>query len=220
MTAAISCWIPNIPTSPIVLVLSAAVAFVLDRTPIGVTLRAFGASPVAMSRAGWSAPKYATLRYFIAGVFGLLAGLSLTAINTASDCNSGGSYTLLSAVTSGLSLGTLSGIAISSSFLVLAALGRMAVVTTGGGDIDLSIASVTTSGACIALIVIGGHDSRRFLGVAVTFGLGLSRFPSRPGRVTARRRKFAGIRRRMKQRLVRDARRRPPLTRGPRSALN
>ena len=49
-----------------------------------------------MSRAGWSAAKYAALRYLVAGVFGLLAGLSLTAINTASDYNSGGSYTLLS----------------------------------------------------------------------------------------------------------------------------
>ena len=70
LTAAISWSIPNIPTSLIVLVLIAAVAFVLDRTPFGVTLRAFGANPVAMSRAGWSAPKYATLRYFIAGAFG------------------------------------------------------------------------------------------------------------------------------------------------------
>jgi ribose transport system permease protein len=35
-----------------------------------------------------------------------------------------------------LRFGSLSGVAISSSFLVLVALGQMAVVTTGGGNID------------------------------------------------------------------------------------
>jgi ribose transport system permease protein len=49
----------------------------------------------------------------------------------------------------------------------------MAVVTTGDGNIDLSISSVMTLSAYVALIVIGGHDSRLFLGVVVTFGLGL-----------------------------------------------
>ena len=79
-------------------------------------------------------------------------------------------WALLSAVTSQLSLSSLSGVAISSSFLVLVALGQMAVVTTGDGNIDLSISSVMTLSAYIALIVIGGHDSRLFLGVVVTFG--------------------------------------------------
>jgi ribose transport system permease protein len=82
-------------------------------------------------------------------------------------------WALLSAVTNQLSFSSLSGVAISSSFLVLAALGQMAVVTTGGGNIDLSIASVITLSAYVALIVIGGHDSRLFLGVVVTLGLGM-----------------------------------------------
>ena len=74
----------------------AAAAYLLNATPLGVALRAFGNNPAAMARAGWSAPKYAALRYFIAGVFAALAGLSLTAINTASDYNAGSGYTLLS----------------------------------------------------------------------------------------------------------------------------
>ena len=82
-------------------------------------------------------------------------------------------WALLSAATSQLSLSSLSGVAISSSFLALVALGQMAVVTTGGGNIDLSIASVMTLSAYVALIVIGGHDSRLALGVAATLGLGL-----------------------------------------------
>jgi ribose transport system permease protein len=82
-------------------------------------------------------------------------------------------WALLSVATSQLSLSSLSGVAISSSFLVLVALGQMAVVTTGGGNIDLSIASVMTLSAYVALIVIGGHDSRLAIGVAATLGLGL-----------------------------------------------
>ena len=50
-------------------------------------------------------------------------------------------------LTNHLSLSSLSGVAISSSFLALVALGQMAVVTTGGGNIDLSIASVMTLSA-------------------------------------------------------------------------
>ena len=82
-------------------------------------------------------------------------------------------WALLSFVTSQFSLSSLSGVAISSSFLVLVALGQMAVVTTGGGNIDLSIASVMTLSAYVALIVIGGDDGRLFLGVSATLALGL-----------------------------------------------
>jgi ribose transport system permease protein len=82
-------------------------------------------------------------------------------------------WALLSAITSQLSFSSLSGVAISSSFLVLVALGQMAVVSTGGGNIDLSIASVMTLSAYVALIVIGGHDSRVLPGVGATLALGL-----------------------------------------------
>src|ERR1700728_3866392 len=82
-------------------------------------------------------------------------------------------WAILSIVTSQFSLSSLEGVAISSSFLALVALGQMSVVTTGGGNIDLSIASVMTLSAYIALIVVGGHDNRLFLGVVATLGLGL-----------------------------------------------
>jgi len=81
---------------------------------------------------------------------------------------------LLSAASSQLSLSSLSGVAVSSSFLVLVALGQMAVVTTGGGNIDLSIASVMTLSAYVALIVVGGHDSRVVFGIVATLALGLA----------------------------------------------
>ncbi len=46
---------------------------------------------------------------------------------------------ILSLITDRVSLHSLSGVATSASFLVLAALGQMFVVTTGRGNIDLSL---------------------------------------------------------------------------------
>ena len=82
-------------------------------------------------------------------------------------------WTILSAVTAQFTLSSLSGVAVTSAFLALVALGQMAVVTTGGGNIDLSIASVMTLSAFNALIVVGGHDSRIGLGIVTTLALGL-----------------------------------------------
>jgi ribose transport system permease protein len=82
-------------------------------------------------------------------------------------------WAILSAVTSRFTLSSLSGVAVTGSFLTLVALGQMAVVTTGGGNIDLSIASVMTLSAYVALIVIDRHDGRIALGLAATLALGL-----------------------------------------------
>jgi ribose transport system permease protein len=79
----------------------------------------------------------------------------------------------LSLVTSSFSVSSLSGVAVSSSFLAFCALGQMAVVTTGRGNIDLSIASVMTLSAYLALIVMGGSDARLAAGLATTLALGL-----------------------------------------------
>ncbi|MEM5318416.1 ATP-binding cassette domain-containing protein [Paraburkholderia sp. JHI869] len=87
--------VPGVPTSLVLIVVAGMVAWAIDRSPFGVTLRAFGNNATAMSRAGWSAARYAALRYCVAASFIAVAGLALTAINTASDINSGSSYTLL-----------------------------------------------------------------------------------------------------------------------------
>jgi ribose transport system ATP-binding protein len=49
-----------------------------------------------MIASGWPPIRFGIIRYLIAGVFSAAAGLSLTAINSSSDINSGNSYTLLS----------------------------------------------------------------------------------------------------------------------------
>ncbi|MDR3493286.1 MAG: ATP-binding cassette domain-containing protein [Ancalomicrobiaceae bacterium] len=86
----------GLPTSVILICLIGLVAALIDRMPLGVTLRGFGNNPAAMTRSGWGSVRYAWIRYGLSGLFGAVAGLSLTAINTASDINSGNSFTLLS----------------------------------------------------------------------------------------------------------------------------
>ena len=88
--------IPGIPTSIILISLFAAIALAINRTPLGVMLRGFGNNAQAMRLSGWSPIRQALIRYTIAGVFAALAGLVLTAVNSASDIRSGDSYTLMS----------------------------------------------------------------------------------------------------------------------------
>ena len=88
--------IPGIPTSIVLICLFAAIAILINRTPLGVALRGFGNNTQAMVQSGWSALRAAALRYAIAGGFLAVAGLVLAATNSASDINSGTSYTLIS----------------------------------------------------------------------------------------------------------------------------
>jgi ribose transport system ATP-binding protein len=96
LTALTSWSIAYVPTSIILISIIACIGGVLDRSPLGVVLRGFGANPSAMVVSGWRPIRFALLRYFIAALFSATAGLSLTAINSSSDINSGNSYTLLS----------------------------------------------------------------------------------------------------------------------------
>lgn len=87
--------VPGVPT-PLMLIAGAGLAaFMIDRSPTGTILRAFGSNAVALRRAGWSHNRYAVLRYAIASLFAMTAGLYVTATNGASDINAGASYTLL-----------------------------------------------------------------------------------------------------------------------------
>ncbi len=96
LRAAFDWQVLGIPT-PVALILAAGgAAILIDRSPLGVVLRGFGSSPEALTRLGWSPLRYSIWRYVIAGSFAMLAGLYLTALNSASDIRVGGAYTLLS----------------------------------------------------------------------------------------------------------------------------
>jgi ribose transport system permease protein len=79
----------------------------------------------------------------------------------------------LSVLTQRVSLHALSGVATSAAFLLIAALGQMVVVTTGRGNIDLSIPSVITLAAFATVTVSGGEDANLPLTLAALLGLGL-----------------------------------------------
>ncbi|SDR60856.1 ATP-binding cassette domain-containing protein [Paraburkholderia tuberum] len=139
--------IPGVPTSLVLIVIAGAVAWALDRTPLGVTLRAFGNNPSAMARAGWSATRYAAIRYALAASFILVAGLALTAINTASDINSGSSYTLLgvaAVVIGGCSLmgGLISPLGVVAGAVALSLIGALLGTLNVSSDFNAAVQGV------------------------------------------------------------------------------
>ncbi|MEJ8473807.1 ABC transporter permease [Roseibium algae] len=80
----------------------------------------------------------------------------------------------LSIITNRFSLSSLSGIVLSASFLTIIGIGQMFVVTTGRGNIDLSISSVITLNAYVALLTIEGQDANLIIGIPVAILLGLA----------------------------------------------
>jgi ribose transport system permease protein len=81
-------------------------------------------------------------------------------------------WTLLSAGSGQVSIGSLSGILASAAVLCVVAIGQMLVVTTGDGAVDLSIPNVMTLSGFLATSVISGNDGQLISGLAVVVLLG------------------------------------------------
>lgn len=79
----------------------------------------------------------------------------------------------LSLLTARFSPQSLSGVAASAAFLLFPALGQMLVVTTGRGNIDLSVPGVITLSAFLSVNVIDGSDLMLPAGLAVAAAVGL-----------------------------------------------
>ncbi len=93
-------WNINLPIIPLPFFLTFAVGgatyLFLFRTRIGIVLRGFGNSASIISQSGWSGLKLQALTYSCAGVFAVLAGVAVTAVDGSADANSTLSFTLLS----------------------------------------------------------------------------------------------------------------------------
>jgi len=88
---------PLVPLPIVVAVLLALLGhWLFMRSSYGVVLRGIGSTPLAVQRAGWSLLVARAMLYGLAGLFGMIAGLLLTGINTTGDANFGAPYTLLS----------------------------------------------------------------------------------------------------------------------------
>ncbi|WP_336749691.1 ABC transporter permease [Pantoea vagans] len=82
-------------------------------------------------------------------------------------------WVALSLVTGQFSISSLSGMAMSVSFLVLTALGQTLVVTSGRGNIDLSIAGVITFSAFAANYMSQFHSFTLFAVVGTVLVIGV-----------------------------------------------
>ena len=82
-------------------------------------------------------------------------------------------WVVLSVVSGRWSPSSLSGIVLSASFLTVVALGQMLVVTTGRGNIDLSVSGVLTQSAFMSLILVRGDDGLIWLALLAALTLGI-----------------------------------------------
>ncbi|QGY32913.1 ATP-binding cassette domain-containing protein [Pantoea cypripedii] len=147
--------IAGFPGSVILIIALAVIAVLIDRSRMGVALRGFGGNAAAMSRTGWSATKYAFLRYGIAGVFGVLAGFALTGISGASDLNSSSSLTLVSVAAvvvggSALMGGMISPVGAVAGALILALTGAL----LGALNIDTDFNAAVQGCLLITMLVV------------------------------------------------------------------
>jgi ribose transport system ATP-binding protein len=162
LTAALGWSIGVLSPMPFLIILFGLAAMAVDRAPLGVVLRAFGGNPGAMARGGWSPLRYAVIRYLIAGGFGLLAGLSLTAVNTASDINAGGPFTLLSVaavVMGGCSLlgGRVAPFGVIAGAVTLSLIGALLSTLNVNTNYSAAVQGVIL----LAMLLIGAAVSRR-----------------------------------------------------------
>lgn len=82
-------------------------------------------------------------------------------------------WAALSLVSRHIGLGSLSGVVISAAFLFIVTTGQMIVVSTGGGNVDLSIPNVITVSAFATAILVGSSDLNLLYGVPAVVATGL-----------------------------------------------
>ncbi|MEM7090267.1 MAG: ABC transporter permease [Pseudomonadota bacterium] len=88
---------PFVPIAVIApLVIAVVVHLLIKRSWVGVILQGLGGNERALERVGWSVVRLRAGAYGLAGVFGVLAGMSLVGLTTAADANIALRYTLLS----------------------------------------------------------------------------------------------------------------------------
>ncbi|WP_127145427.1 ATP-binding cassette domain-containing protein [Pelagibacterium montanilacus] len=161
LSAMVNWSVGGIPTAIVMLVVIAIIAWAIDRTPLGVVLRGFGNNPGAMVMSGWHTVRYGVVRYLLAGLFASTAGMLLTALNTASDINSGNSYTLLSVaavVMGGCALfgGIISPIGVVVGAVTLSLIGALLGILNVSSDFN----AATQGAVLLAILAVRSLASR------------------------------------------------------------
>lgn len=90
----------QLPVVPFPIVAAVVIGLVvhvaLMTSSYGVIARGAGGNPKALTRAGWSMLRTKVMMYMMAGVFGVLSGLSLLGLTTSADAHVADRYTLYS----------------------------------------------------------------------------------------------------------------------------
>ncbi|MDQ0471954.1 ABC transporter permease [Labrys wisconsinensis] len=88
---------PFVPLPIWVAAAAALVAYLLVmRSTFGVLIRGAGGNARSVQRAGWSLLRIRVIVYALAGLFGVVSGLSLLGLTTSGDANIASRYTLIS----------------------------------------------------------------------------------------------------------------------------
>ena len=114
------------PVAPLALWAAGAIALaahlIVMRSTWGTLARGAGNNPRAVERAGWRLMRIRASVYALAGVFGVLAGLTLVGLTTSGDANIASRYTLVSIAAVILGGGEFTGGRVSPSGAVLGAM--------------------------------------------------------------------------------------------------
>ena len=152
--------IPLIPEVVLIVIAAGIIAYVVYRSKYGTVLRGFGNNPMSMQRSGWSPAIAFSMGFFIAGVFGLLGGLSVTAVTTASDANATLSYTLLTVAAVVMGGGELTGGIVSPVGAIFGAI-TLSLIGSLLGFLNLSSNYVAAVQGGILILVLALRLLRR-----------------------------------------------------------
>lgn len=163
-------WLMNVSraTPPIVPVplLEAAIVGLLAylitiQLPYGTVLRGAGSNAQAVERSGWSMTRVRITAYGCAGLFGMLAGLAVSAVTGTGDATSSADYTLLGVAGVILGGGQFSGgVAVPFG----AVIGAMAISLVGSLLALLNVPSnyqTSVQGLILILVLAGRAITRR-----------------------------------------------------------
>jgi ribose transport system ATP-binding protein len=152
--------IPIIPEVVLIVIAAGVLAYVVYRSKYGTVLRGFGNNPMSMQRSGWSPAIAFSMGFLIAGVFGLMGGLSVTAITTASDANATLSYTLLTVAAVVMGGGELTGGIVSPVGAIFGAI-TLSLIGSLLGFLNLSSNYVAAVQGGILILVLALRLLRR-----------------------------------------------------------
>jgi ribose transport system permease protein len=132
-------------------VIGGVVHVLLMKTSYGVILRGSGGNPKSLARAGWSMIWTKAAIYALAGLFGVLAGLSLLGLTTSGDAHVADRYTLYSIAGVILGGGQFTGGRVSA---IGAVAGAITLALAGSFLIFLKVSPDWQIGAQGAILII------------------------------------------------------------------